>query len=150
MKDERLAAQVRSASRQALGNMVQFCIDEDVHAFLIAGDLYDGQERSAKTAAYLASQMQRLEEAGVKVLLHCWGVDAIVNAANERLAHGGGVAGAISRQGGPIIQQQTDAWVREHGPVEPARRPPGLSRPHSDRSAQFSQRTRPAAAPAAQ
>lgn len=67
MKDERLAAQVRSASRQALENMVQFCIDEDVHAFLIAGDLYDGQERSAKTAAYLASQMLRLEEAGVKV-----------------------------------------------------------------------------------
>lgn len=67
MKDERLAAQVRSASRQALENMVQFCIDEDVQAFLIAGDLYDGQERSAKTAAYLASQMLRLEEAGVKV-----------------------------------------------------------------------------------
>lgn len=44
-------------------------------------------------------------------------VEAIVNAANERLAHGGGVAGAISRKGGPIIQQESDRWVREHGPV---------------------------------
>jgi O-acetyl-ADP-ribose deacetylase len=43
--------------------------------------------------------------------------EAIVNAANERLMHGGGVAGAISRQGGGIIQEESDAWVRRHGPV---------------------------------
>jgi O-acetyl-ADP-ribose deacetylase (regulator of RNase III) len=43
--------------------------------------------------------------------------DAIVNAANERLAHGGGVAGVIARQGGPIIQRESTQWVREHGPV---------------------------------
>ena len=43
--------------------------------------------------------------------------DAIVNAANEHLAHGGGVAGVISRRGGPAIQRESDAWVRQHGRV---------------------------------
>ncbi len=43
--------------------------------------------------------------------------DAIVNAANEHLAHGGGVAGAIVRKGGRIIQDESNAWVRTHGPV---------------------------------
>lgn len=48
-------------------------------------------------------------------------VDAIVNAANEQLQHGGGVAWAISKKGGAAIQQESDAWIREHGPVSHSR-----------------------------
>jgi O-acetyl-ADP-ribose deacetylase (regulator of RNase III) len=48
-------------------------------------------------------------------------VDAIVNAANARLQHGGGVAAVISLRGGPLVQQESDAWVRRHGPVTHAR-----------------------------
>ena len=47
-------------------------------------------------------------------------VDAIVNAANEHLQHGGGVAWAISKRGGPAIQQESDEWIRTKGTVSHA------------------------------
>ena len=47
--------------------------------------------------------------------------DAIVNAANEHLQHGGGVAWAIVRRGGDVIQDESDAWIRAHGLVTHSR-----------------------------
>lgn len=46
--------------------------------------------------------------------------DAIVNAANKHLQHGAGVAGAILRRGGQVIQRESDAWIQAHGNVSHA------------------------------
>ena len=48
-------------------------------------------------------------------------VDAIVNAAAVlEVLVGGGVAWAILRRGGEVIQQESDAWVKKYGPVSHA------------------------------
>jgi O-acetyl-ADP-ribose deacetylase (regulator of RNase III) len=42
-------------------------------------------------------------------------VDAIVNAANSYLEHGGGVAYAIVKKGGQWIQEESREWVKRNG-----------------------------------
>ena len=43
--------------------------------------------------------------------------DAIVNAANNRLQHGAGVAGAIVRKGGRQIQDESNQLIKRYGPL---------------------------------
>lgn len=43
--------------------------------------------------------------------------DGVVNAANNHLRMGAGVAGALLSRGGPSIQSECDAYVRAHGPI---------------------------------
>jgi putative ATPase len=46
-------------------------------------------------------------------------VEAVVNSANENLQHNEGVAAAVVRTGGRVIQEESNTWVRQHGPVAP-------------------------------
>lgn len=45
--------------------------------------------------------------------------DIIVNAANTKLAHGGGIAAAIVSRGGIEVQNQSTEYVKTHGDVTP-------------------------------
>jgi len=55
-------------------------------------------QKKIKDIAFLLVQNSILEEP----------VETIVNPANEKLSHGGGVAGLIARQGGAEIQAESD------------------------------------------
>ena len=67
LRNRDLAELIGDATRRALVAIVDLCLEEQVDALVIAGDLYDGDQTSMKTARFLASQMERLHRAGIKV-----------------------------------------------------------------------------------
>ncbi|PWK66418.1 DNA repair exonuclease [Aminobacter sp. AP02] len=67
LRNAELAELVGDASRQAFVAIVDLCLSERVDALIIAGDLYDGDQTSMKTARFLAAQIMRLHQAGIIV-----------------------------------------------------------------------------------
>jgi DNA repair exonuclease SbcCD nuclease subunit len=60
-----LREHLRDALRTAFERAVDCAIDEDVHAVLLAGDLFDDDRLSVRTEAFLVDQMRRLDDAGI-------------------------------------------------------------------------------------
>ena len=69
LRDPQIAELVGGATRRTFETIIDLCIDEHVDALIIAGDLYDGDQRSMKTAAFLSRQMRRLEGANIRVFI---------------------------------------------------------------------------------
>ena len=83
LRDPDLAELIGNASRQALTNIVDLCLDEQVDALLLAGDLYDGDQTSMKTARFLATQVRKLHEAGIRVFIIRGNHDALSKITRE-------------------------------------------------------------------
>ncbi|XP_034712923.1 protein mono-ADP-ribosyltransferase PARP14-like isoform X2 [Etheostoma cragini] len=84
------------------------------------------QEQSHATRQILASgdtTVARYSLRGGFQVLVCQGditkqdADALVNAANEDLEHAGGVAAALSKAGGPQVQKESRALVKQTGKI---------------------------------
>jgi len=69
LRDPELAALIGTATRAALTAIVDLCLAEQVDALILAGDLYDGEQTSMKTALFLAAEMARLHKAGIRVFI---------------------------------------------------------------------------------
>jgi len=61
--------ELRLATRIALGNLVDLCLEERVDVLLIAGDLYDGDWHDYATGARFVREARRLQEADIPVVL---------------------------------------------------------------------------------
>jgi len=53
LRDRELADFIGNASRQVFARIIDLCLEERVQALLLAGDLYDGDQTSMKTARFL-------------------------------------------------------------------------------------------------
>lgn len=69
LKEPEAAELVSNATRQTFSKTIDLCLEEQVNALLIAGDLYDGELKSMKTAAFVTRELRRLTEAGVKAFI---------------------------------------------------------------------------------
>jgi len=63
--------------------IVDLCLEERVDALLLAGDLYDGDQTSMKTARFLAEQIRRLHQAGIRVFVIRGNHDALSRITKE-------------------------------------------------------------------
>lgn len=77
------ADDLRGATRRAFENLIALCLDEEVDAVLLAGDVYDGDWRDYNTGLFFASQLTKLREAGVRVFLISGNHDAASVIAHQ-------------------------------------------------------------------
>jgi len=60
---------VREATRRALANLVQLCLDERAAFLVLAGDVFDGEWKDFNTGLFFLRELNRLRDAGTRVFL---------------------------------------------------------------------------------
>jgi len=83
LRNSDLADLVGGATRQAFSSIIDLCINERVDTLLIAGDLYDGDQTSMKTARFLAGELGRLAKAGIRTFIIRGNHDALSRISRE-------------------------------------------------------------------
>ncbi|MGU3576196.1 exonuclease SbcCD subunit D [Brucellaceae bacterium C25G] len=83
LRDSELAELIGNATRQAFVRIVDLCLEQHVDALLIAGDLYDGDQTSMKTARFLYEQLKRLDGKNIRTFVIRGNHDALSRITKE-------------------------------------------------------------------
>ena len=83
LRNQDLAELIGNATRQAFVRTIDLCLEEQVDALLLGGDLYDGEQTSMKTARFLAEQLHRLDQAGIETFIVRGNHDAMSRITRE-------------------------------------------------------------------
>jgi DNA repair protein SbcD/Mre11 len=75
--DPRYAEWIRTATREAFKRLVGMAIADQVNFVVIAGDLYDGDWKSADTGIFVSRQLRQLADAGIPVFAITGNHDAL-------------------------------------------------------------------------
>ncbi|MGM4915149.1 metallophosphoesterase family protein [Rhizobium sp. 768_B6_N1_8] len=83
LRNAELSELIGLATRRSFVRIIDLCLEERVDALVIAGDLYDGDQTSMKTARFLAEQLARLHEAGISAFIIRGNHDALSKITTE-------------------------------------------------------------------
>ena len=111
-KSEVLAERIQNASRRAFEELIALAIQESCALLLVAGDVFDGDWKDYRTGLYFATQMARLRDAGVSVVMIQGNHDAD-NKFVSRLAFAENVH--LLSQKSPQTVQFTQTGAAVHG-----------------------------------
>ena len=63
---DNVASALHDATFAAYENIIELCIEEEVDALLVAGDVYDSADRSLRAQLKFVDGLKRLDEAGIR------------------------------------------------------------------------------------
>ena len=122
LREPELAGLIGGATRKAFVAIVDLCLAEQVDALMIAGDLYDGEQTSMKTARFLADQLRRLHEAGIAVFIIRGNHDAESRITRELTlpesvkVFAGRAEAVVLRRGGLDVAVHGVSFAQRHAP----------------------------------
>ncbi|MBT4124937.1 MAG: DNA repair exonuclease [Chloroflexi bacterium] len=64
--DNRVATRLREATYEAFQNLVDLCINQNADFLVIAGDVYDGADRSVRAQLRFRNGLEKLAQAGIQ------------------------------------------------------------------------------------